>query len=79
MRQQIKRITGRVSLLPVISNVFEKLMQHQIFAYVENVLSFDTLDHDLLTAKLHAYVFGRSALRFIKSYLSDIMAKGENK
>ena len=33
--------------------------------------AFDTLDHDLLIAKLYAYGFGRSAFRFIKSYLSD--------
>ena len=33
--------------------------------------AFDTLDHDLLIAKLHAYGFGRAALRFVKSYLSD--------
>ena len=100
----------RIRPCPVISKVFEKLMQPQIFAYVENVLNpflcgyrkgyspqhalltmlekwkvsldkggygggvlmdlpkaLDTLDHDLLTAKLHAYGFGRSALRFIKS------------
>ena len=34
-------------------------------------MAFDTLDHDLLIAKLHAYGFGRAALRFVKSYLSD--------
>ena len=33
--------------------------------------AFDTLDHDLLIAKLHAYGFDRCALRLIKSYLSD--------
>ena len=33
--------------------------------------AFDTLDHDLLIAKLHAYGFSKSALKFIKSYLSD--------
>ena len=103
---------GVYSLL--VSKVFEKLMQPQIFAYVEKLSSpflcgyrkgysqqhalltmleklkvsfdkggygggvlmdlskaFDTLDHDLLTAKLYAYGFGRSTLRFIKSDLSD--------
>ena len=105
-----KKNYRNVSLLPVISKVFEKLMQPQIFAYVENGLrpflfdyrkgyspqhalsmlekwkiyldkggygggvlmdlskTFDTFDHDLLIAKLYAYGFGRSALRFIKSY-----------
>ena len=33
--------------------------------------AFDTLDHDLLVAKLHAYGFSNNALRLIKSYLSD--------
>ena len=33
--------------------------------------AFDTLDHDLLIAKLHPYGFSKNALRFIKSYLSD--------
>ena len=33
--------------------------------------AFDTLDHDLLIAKLHAYGFDINALRLIKSYLSD--------
>ena len=32
--------------------------------------AFDTLDHDLI-AKLHAYGFGKNALKLIKSYLSD--------
>ena len=31
--------------------------------------AFDTLDHDLLIAKLHAYGFEKSALQLIKSYL----------
>ena len=33
--------------------------------------AFDTLDHDLLIAKLHAYGFEKNALSLIKSYLSD--------
>ena len=33
--------------------------------------AFDTIDHDLLIAKLHAYGFDKNALRLIKSYLSD--------
>ena len=32
---------------------------------------FDTLNHDLLIAKLHAYGFGSYALKLIKSYLTD--------
>ena len=33
--------------------------------------AFDTLDHDLLIAKLYAYGFGKEALRLIKYFLSD--------
>ena len=33
--------------------------------------AFDTINHDLLIAKLYAYGFGKSALRTIWSYLSD--------
>ena len=33
--------------------------------------AFDCLSHDLLIAKLHAYGFGKSALKFIHDYLSD--------
>ena len=33
--------------------------------------AFDTLNHDLLIAKLYAYGFDKNALRLIKSYLTD--------
>ena len=33
--------------------------------------AFDTLDYDLLIAKLHAYGFSKSALKLTQSYLSD--------
>ena len=33
--------------------------------------AFDTLNHDLIIAKLHAYGFEKSALKLIKSYLSN--------
>ena len=33
--------------------------------------AFDTLNYDLLIAKLHAYGFDYSALKLIKSYLSN--------
>ena len=32
--------------------------------------AFDTLKHDLLTAKLHAYVFVYNTLKLIKSYIN---------
>ena len=33
--------------------------------------AFDTLTHDILIAKLHAYGFSKSSLMLIKSYLSN--------
>ena len=33
--------------------------------------AFDTLNHDLLIAKLHAYGFDKDSLRLLKSYLTD--------
>ena len=103
-----------VSILPVVSKIFERIMQKQINVYVEKYLSpylcgyrkgynaqyaltamiekwkksldnkglagailmdlskaFDTLNHELLIAKLGAYGFDESALTIILSYLSD--------
>ena len=103
-----------ISLLPVVSKLFEKVIQTQISKYINKFLSpylcgyrkgysaqyallimlekwktyvdkggygggvlmdlskaFDTLDHELLIAKLHAYGFDKHALHFIKSYLSE--------
>ena len=33
--------------------------------------AFDTINHDLLIAKLHAYGFSKESLKLIKSYLSN--------
>ena len=33
--------------------------------------AFDTLNHDLLIAKLHAYGFSEESLQLIKSYLTN--------
>ena len=33
--------------------------------------AFDTISHDLLIAKLHAYDFDKDALKLMKSYLSN--------
>ena len=92
-----------VSVLPVMSKVFERIMEKQIAAYMEefrkgfstqhalialiekwkssldqkgyagSILmdlskAFDTIDYDLLLAKLHAYGFDKQALSLIKSY-----------
>ena len=103
-----------ISVLPVVSKIFERLMQNQMFSYVEQYLSpflcgyrkgfstqyalveliekwkkivdnqgysgailmdlskaFDTINHDLLLAKLHGYGFDKQSLRIIKSYLTE--------
>ena len=104
-----------VSLLPVVSKLFERIMQKQMKTFIDNFLStslcgyrkgyntqyallamiekwkksldgkrgyagailmdlskaFDTINHELLIAKLEAYGFGDSALETMQSYLSD--------
>ena len=102
-----------VSVSPVMSKVFERIMQKQINAYIEKFFSpylcgfrkgfgtqdaltsliekwkssldqngyagsvlmdlskaFDTLNHELLIAKLHAYGFDKKSLSLINSYLT---------
>ena len=102
-----------VSVLPIVSKVFERLLHKQMSLHVEEHLSpylcgyrkgfstqqallsllerwknvldkkvyggtalmdlskaFDTLNHDLLAAKLHAYDFSEESPQLIKSYLT---------
>ena len=103
-----------VSILPVVSKIYERIMQKQINLYVDKYLSpylcgyrkgyntqyalmamiekwkqildnnghagtvlmdlskaFDTINHELLIAKLKSYGFDNSALEIIFNYLSD--------
>ena len=108
-----------VSLLPVVSKIFERIMQNQMKSFMENHLSphlcgyrkgyndqyalvamiekwkkcldlmengsygkigailmdlskaFDTINHEVLIAKLGAYGFHNSALHILLDYLSD--------
>ena len=103
-----------VSILPVVSKNFERIMQKQMKVYIEKYLSpflcgfrkgyntqyaltsmiekwkkyldnngiagallmdlskaFDTLNHELLIAKLEAYGFDKDALAILLSYLSE--------
>ena len=110
----MKLTNQSISLLPATAEIFEKLMQKQIAAYMDKYLSpilcgyrmgynaqhallsplekwlisldnkghsgallmdvskaFDTLNHDLLIAKLNAYGFDKNALRLTRSYLTE--------
>ena len=103
-----------VSVLPVVSKIFERLMQKQLCLFIDQYLSsslcgyrkgyspqyalvkliekwkisldqqgfagailmdlskaFDTINHQLLLAKLHAYGMNKDSLNLILSYLSD--------
>ena len=103
-----------VSVLPVVSKIFERIMQRQINSFVEKHLSpflcgyrkgyssqyallamierwklsldnnsfaggvlmdlskaFDTINHQVLVAKLYAYGFCKNALELILDYLSN--------
>ena len=103
-----------ISVLPVVSKIFERIMQKQIAAYMEEHLSqylcgyrkgfnaqhalialiekwkesldnkgyagaifvdlskaFDTINHQLLVAKLYDYGFDKCALTLILNYLSN--------
>ena len=49
------------------------LDEHKVAGAVLTDLSkaFDCIPHDLLIAKLHAYGFGKSSLKFILTYLTE--------
>ena len=103
-----------ISILPVLSKIYERVMQRQINTFIEKYISpfmcgyrkgynpqyalltliekwkvsldnseysgvvsmdlskaFDTINYDLLLAKLHAYGFNTSALKLMRSYLTN--------
>ena len=111
---QAKESYRPVSVLPVLSKVFERLMQKQINSLITDYFSdflcgyrqgfstqhaliklieswrqsldsrgysgavlmdlskaFDTINHELLIVKLHAYGFNKESLEFILDYLSN--------
>ena len=45
--------------------------QHAGAVFMDLSKAFDTINHKLLIAKLHAYGFGRNALELVFNYLSD--------
>ena len=57
-------------MLEIWKQVLDK--EGYICAIFMNLLkAFDTLNHDLLIAKLGAYGFEKDALRYMKSYLTN--------
>lgn len=64
---------GEQCLTVMIEMWRKALDEHKIAGAILTDLSkaFDCLSHDLLIAKLHAYGFGKSALKFVLNYLSD--------
>ena len=115
LEKTLKKNYRPITVLPVISKLFEKIMDEQTDAYMDQKLSkylcgyrkggyspqltlthmiekmkksrdkgnhagailmdlskaFDTIKHELLIAKLHAYGFSRDALELIQNFLND--------
>ena len=67
------RILNTTALLSLIENLKMSLDKHSFGGAVLMDLSkaFDTINHELLIAKLEAYGFNKNALKFIQSYLSN--------
>ena len=69
-----------VSILPVLSKIYERVMQQQINSYIDVKgysglvfmdlsKAFETINHDLLIAKLDAFGFGKAALKLMRKVL----------
>ena len=115
LEKTLKKNYRPITVLPVISKLFEKIMDEQTDAFIDEKLSkypcgyrkggyspqltlthmiekmkksrdkgnhagailmdlskaFDTIKHELLIAKLHAYGFSRDALDLIHNYLNN--------
>ena len=68
-----KGYNGQYALLTMIENWKKSLDNHGLAGGVLMDLSkaFDTINHELLIAKLYAYGFDKNALRLIFDYLTD--------
>ena len=61
------------ALLALIEN-WEKVLDNKGFAgavLMDLSNAFDTINHDLLVAKLHAYGFNNDSLKLLYSYLKN--------
>ena len=68
-----KGYNSQYALIAMIEKWKKSLDNGGIFAAILMDLSkaFDTINHELLIAKLHAYGFEKSALSIVSDYLSD--------
>ena len=68
-----KGYNAQYALIAMIEKWKKSLDEGGMFAAVLMDLSkaFDTINHELLIAKLHAYGFEKSALSIVNDYLSD--------
>ena len=64
---------AQFAMLTLVETFKKALDKHGYAGAVITDLSkaFDTINHDLLLAKLHAYGFDRNALKLIYSYLNN--------
>ena len=56
---------------PLFLRIFQRPLTHWAAIFKDLSKAFDTLNHNLLIAKLDAYGFERDSLSFIKHYLND--------
>ena len=68
-----KGYNAQYALIAMIEKWKKSLDKGGVFAAVLMDLSkaFDTINHELLIAKLHAYGFDKSALSIVNDYLTD--------
>ena len=68
-----KGFSTQYALLPLLEK-WKKTIDNQGFAgevLMDLSMAFDTLNHEFLIAKLHAYGFGKESLMLLLSYLSN--------
>ena len=66
-----KNVNAQQELLALIEN-WKKVLDNKGFAVavlMDLSKAFDTINHDLLVAKLHAYGFSNDSLKLLYSYL----------
>ena len=69
----IKNLNTQQALLALIEN-WKKALDNKGFAgavLMDLSKAFDTINHDLLVAKLHAYGFSNDSLKLLYSYLKN--------